>query len=275
MRILLCIGGLPYDEFTLCLGAYVAQATTSALTILHVVRDEREQRAGMETLRRASGALEGLTIAQRLRQGRPTQEIINEIRAGAYDLVIVGAHREVGLPQRILGTVAFQVARRSPISVLVSRKGYVPWGRILICTGGLDIADPVIRVGAQLAHAISAQVTLLHVASPAPSMYTGLAQIEETLSELLRSDTPIAQHLREGAQTLDRHQVDGEVKLRVGVVADEIVREAHEGDHSLVVIGAAGTTGPFLRVFLGNVTNQVVEEAPCSILVVKGDPGRK
>jgi nucleotide-binding universal stress UspA family protein len=100
-------------------------------------------------------------------------------------------------------------------------------------------------------------------------MYTGLEEIEETLPELLQTDTPLAQHLRRSAKILARHQVTATLKQRHGVAADEILREALEGNYDLVVIGASGTAGRLREWLLGNVTRQVVEHALCSVLVVK------
>jgi nucleotide-binding universal stress UspA family protein len=141
--------------------------------------------------------------------------------------------------------------------------------RILICTGGLEVAEPVIETGAQLAGVAHAQATLLHVVSPIPSMYTGLDEIEETLPDLLRTATPIARHLQHGAEILTRHQVTAELKLRYGVVADEILREAHEGNYDLIVIGVVKTASRLKRWLLGDVTREIVDRALLPVLVVR------
>ena len=60
-----------------------------------------------------------------------------------------------------------------------------------------------------------------------------------------------------------------ELRLRYSVAAAEILREVHEGDYDLIVIGAPGAAGRLKEQLLGNVTRQVVEHAPCSVLVVK------
>jgi nucleotide-binding universal stress UspA family protein len=173
------------------------------------------------------------------------------------------------LTQQLLGSVAQKITRRIPASVLIAREIGPSLNRILICTGGIDVADPVIEAGAHLAGAAHAQATLIHVASPIPSMYTGLQNVCETLPELLQTDTPIARHLRHGAKTLDQHQVTAELKLCHGVADDEILREAHQGGYDLIIIGASGKTGRLKEWLLGNVTRQIVERAPCSVLVVK------
>jgi nucleotide-binding universal stress UspA family protein len=100
-------------------------------------------------------------------------------------------------------------------------------------------------------------------------MYTGLDAIEETLPDLLQTDTPVAQHLRYSAEMLAQHQLAGNLKLRYGIAADEILREMVESDYGLVIVGSSGTAGRLRMLLLGNVTRQIVENAPCSVLVVR------
>jgi len=267
--ILICVAGMPYAKAAVRLGGTVARATQSPVTLLHVIQRQAERTEGRRTLELAQGMLPGLEVKARIRQGDPTDRIAAEIRAGDYDLVVVGANEKTGLTQRLLGSVALQVVYRAPISVLIAKQARPSLARILIATGGLDVARPVIKNGARLAGAVRASVTLLHVLSPVPSMYTGLGEVEETLPKLLRSDTPVARHLRSGAEILNRHQVTAEVKLRHGVAVDEILKEAREGDYGLIIIGASGKTGRLRGWLLGNVTRQVVDDSSRSVLVVR------
>jgi nucleotide-binding universal stress UspA family protein len=54
-----------------------------------------------------------------------------------------------------------------------------------------------------------------------------------------------------------------------GDVAEEIVRLANIYKADLIVIGCRGLTG-LKRILEGSVSSQVVGEAVCSVLVVKG-----
>ncbi len=269
MKILLCVAGMPYAEAAVSFGGLIARITRSPVTLLHVARRVEEQVTGKKALARACEMLSSLSVETCLRLGDPIANILAEAQEEDYDLVVIGAQKETRLAQRLLGSVAQAIVRRSPTSVLVVKRAKPDLKRVLICTGGLDIANPVIEAGAQLAGAAHAQATLLYVTSPAASMYAGL-EVEETLPRLLRTDTPIARHLRHGAEILDRHQVAAELRLRHGVVADEILREAHEGNHDLIAIGASGAAGKLRAWLLGNVTRQVVEHAFCSVLVIRG-----
>jgi nucleotide-binding universal stress UspA family protein len=269
MRILLCVAGLPYAERTIQLGGAIARTNCALITMLHIVPSERERPDGEATLATARKKLPDLEVTTRVRRGDPAGRILAEIREGKYNLVIIGANQSTRLRHQLLGSVALQVVRRAPISVLIVRPTWKELCCILICTGGAEVARPVIEGGAWLARAVNAQATLLHVSNPVPSMYTGLGEFEETLVELLKTDTPVARHLRAGAEILNRYQVPAELKLRHGVAVDEILYEAQEGQYDLAVIGAAGATGPLRKWLLGNVTQQIAECAPCSVLIVK------
>jgi nucleotide-binding universal stress UspA family protein len=152
---------------------------------------------------------------------------------------------------------------------LVAQQARSRLERILICSGGGDIAELVTEAGASLARVVGARATLLHVVTPVASMYTGLGEIEESLSQLLQSDTPIARNLRHGAEILEEHGVPAELKLRYGVVADEIIRESLEGDHDLILMGAKKGLVRFKRLMLGAMTKEVVEKSVRSVLVVR------
>jgi nucleotide-binding universal stress UspA family protein len=260
---------MPYAEIAISLGAMIAGLTQSPVTLLHVIRHGESRTTGEQILTAAREHLPDLTVDTRIRRGDPIKQILAEVRKGKYDLMIIGARQGGGLTQQLLGSVAQKIVRRIPTSVLIAREMEPSLKRILICTGGIDVADPVIETGARLACAASAPATLLHVTGNAPGMYTGLREIEETLPELLQTDTPAARHLRHGAEILDQCDVPAELKLRHGVAADEILREVHEGDYDLILIGASGAAGRLREWLLGNVTRQVVEHAPCSVLVVK------
>lgn len=269
MRILVCVAGRPDDQLPVRAAGIIARITQSPLTLVHVVGREEDRAAGERTVASLRDALPGQRVETRVRVGAPPAEILAAAEAGDYDLVVVGAHEPTGLKEHLLGSVTAQTIRQAPISVLVAREVRPSLKRILICTGGTDVADKAVETGAWLAQAADARASLLHVVTPVASMYTGLGEIDEGLSELLQTETPVARHLRHGAEILDGRQVDAELKLRYGVAADEIVREAREGDYDLIMMGVAEKEARLSRWALGNVTREVVAKAPRSVLVVK------
>ena len=139
---------------------------------------------------------------------------------------------------------------------------------MLICTGGLEMGGTLIEVGAEFAKSFVSDATLFHVTANVPSMYTGLQTIEETLKELLETDTPVARHLRQGAETLAENHIDAELKLRHGSAVYEIVREIDLHNHDMIVIGASGADTMIKEWLFGNVAQDIVDAVGIPVLVV-------
>ena len=80
---------------------------------------------GLEVAVRARDRLKplGLEADRKVRQGDPAEEILAEIRDGAYDLVVLGSDGTGRIGEPRLGSVAARVVREGQASVLVMRAG--------------------------------------------------------------------------------------------------------------------------------------------------------
>ena len=61
----------------------------------------------------------------------------------------------------------------------------------------------------------------------------------------------------------------GELKVRHGIVSEEIICEAEEGRYDLIVIGARTEISLLNDLLMEKVTPHIVEHAPSSVLVVR------
>jgi len=279
MKVLICVACESGAGPQLSLGQTLGTLDPGAkLTLLHVLRHGREEAAARACLASAREALTTGEIGTKVRRGDPFLQIVAEMEESGADLVVLGPNKAPGLKIYALGSVTTQFVRRVPCSVLVAQQAFSSLERILICSSGVHVADDVIKTGAWIAQAVGGSATLLHVVTPIPSMYPGLLEPYESLTELLQRDTPVARHLRHGAEILEQHQVPAELSLRYGVISDEIVREARTGNHHLILLGAAKGTADVKRRMVGDVTEQVLESATRSVLIVRerlGDmPGK-
>jgi nucleotide-binding universal stress UspA family protein len=123
-------------------------------------------------------------------------------------------------------------------------------------------------MGRDLACGAWARAILLHVVHALPAMYAGLKQMKETLEELLQSEPEKARELREAAEIVDAQCDSAQVKLRRGIVADEILREGLEGDYDLIVLGSPRPASGLVRVLMGDVSRKVFSRAQRPLLVV-------
>jgi nucleotide-binding universal stress UspA family protein len=76
----------------------------------------------------------------------------------------------------------------------------------------------------------------------------------------------IEQHLQTCAEQMD--DITSVVEVVQGNADTEIIRLANIHDAQLIVLGSRGLTGVD-RILAGSVSSQVVEQSPCTVLVVK------
>ncbi|MFC6764736.1 universal stress protein [Natrinema soli] len=60
-------------------------------------------------------------IDTQLTTGKPDHEIVDLVEEEAYDTIVIGSHGREGISRILLGSVAENVVRRSPIPVVVVR----------------------------------------------------------------------------------------------------------------------------------------------------------
>ena len=99
-------------------------------------------------------------------------------------------------------------------------------------------------------------------------MYTGLDQIDETVEELLQTDTPFAQHLRRGVEILEENELDSEVKIRRGIPIEEIIRETQINNYDLVIVGSSKVNEGLIEMLLGNLTIKIIDKVDLPVLVI-------
>jgi nucleotide-binding universal stress UspA family protein len=269
MAALICIRQLPYSESTVRFGGLVATIMKSPITLMTVIKSEQERPLAAEQLESARALLDGSAAITKIRYGEATEEILLESREQAYDVIVIGSHELGGLLDSLVASITDKVADRAGACVLVVTEGRGSVQKILIPIGGQQMNRAVVEAGARLARRANASVTILYITDPVPSMYTGLDAIEETLEELLQTDTPVASHLRWSARYLNRQGITAELKMIMGVASYAIPREARQGDYDLIVMGARVSTGPFRRLLIDQVTPHVVAHAPCPVLIVR------
>ncbi|HEY43236.1 MAG TPA: universal stress protein [Anaerolineae bacterium] len=124
--------------------------------------------------------------------------------------------------------------------------------RILIATSGSSHSDVALRFGAQIAHPACDPPTVLTVIKKETDRPRTAAILDHAF-ELLEARTP-----------------DVRTKVRIGHVVEEITREAEEGEYDLLVVGYKPPGNFVERLLSRSVVLQVVELAPCPVLIAKG-----
>jgi len=271
MQMLICTIGSKRHKSTLAFAQAVAKAIASKVTLLGVVQRKRKAEEIEQVLEQAKTVLEeaGLETQVCVERGDPEDIVVGALEAGTYDLVALGAVGKKRSHHRLMSSVAMRVVEKATSSVLVIKGARPSLSRVLICASGTGSGHLPVWAGAALACGASAQATVLHVVDAMPSMYAGLEQMEETLAELLQSDTERSRELKWAAQVVKAECDISELKLRRGIAAEEILREARVGDHDLIVLGSSRAAGGIVRVLMGDLTREVVARSECPVLVVR------
>lgn len=145
-RILICSGGKQYIDDAVRLTGEIARGIGASVTLLHVASEPpgifahlprmeedtslllRSQSELGQNLRREKETLEALGVRTevKLRHGTVLEEILREIRAGNYDLVVTGSALSRSLRTYMLGNISREIVNRATCAVLVVRAHQIP-----------------------------------------------------------------------------------------------------------------------------------------------------
>lgn len=182
------------------------------------------------------------------------------------DLVVIG--RLGSLDKLTSGLVALVLLKRTQHSLLIVRPHLKTVHRVLVCTEGPRHGEENFDLAARAARAFEAELTVLHVVSQMGVTESGRASLDQDLRDFMGSGRPEARHLVALRERMKDENTPGAVKVRRGLVVDEVLAEAHEGGHDLLVIGAhdeGGSQGYLYEDF----TSLIVRSSPVSTLVLK------
>ena len=277
MKILIYVGDRTADMPGIRLGSLLARSLGAELTLLHVAPKQKGKKAereeGEQLLDEVARTLEDIPVRTRVRRGNVADRILAEVQENQQDILVICSSRIGGHSRPV--SVNREILPKMPCCVLAVKNPKEQIKRILILTGGIEISESMVKIGARIASALEAQVTLMHVVANVPSMYTGLENIEETLEELLKSNTPISHHLHRCAETLAEYGVPSTLMLKHGEPVYEIIRETDRQAYDLVILGASGATTGLREWFMGNVTRDVIDLVGIPVMVVNQNHARK
>lgn len=139
--------------------------------------------------------------------------------------------------------------------------------RILVPTDGSEYSHRAMTTAVEYAAVFNAEITLFHVVSQPPThMYDFTIKEYYPLSE--EQVNGISSKVFEATcEHVEAGQVSIEKKAVTGYPASEIISEL-DNDIDLVIMGSRGHR-PLKGALLGSVTQRVMAEASCPVMVVK------
>ncbi|NJK40639.1 MAG: universal stress protein [Acaryochloridaceae cyanobacterium SU_2_1] len=136
---------------------------------------------------------------------------------------------------------------------------------ILVPLDSAQLSERVMQAVQSLQLSPATQVILGHVI---PTYDQGLEQPAD-LPSTTEPPVDLYRHIEDQLQGYRTSLAcASQIEIVTGDPAEEIIRLAHIHHADLIVIGSRGLTG-VTRILEGSVSNQVVSEAPCSVMVVR------
>jgi nucleotide-binding universal stress UspA family protein len=272
MKILICSDGTPAAESAIQLGGLLAiplKAETTLFGIAEKSRDEPPLRDALEAQAqslRAHGVVPQIVV----RAGEPIRQILKQTSTTTYDLVVIGSRNTETTGPHWRSEKTYEVIKsiRPPVLVAIGERTTLK--KFLVCTGGKKTIEKAVQLTGKLAAAVGASVTLLHVMAEPPAIYADLVRMEEDVDRLLESKSELGTNLRRQKRELERLGVSAAVRLRHGIVIDQVFEEANEGDYDLIVTGSSPARGLLRHYIMGDITRSILNRANCPVLVARG-----
>jgi nucleotide-binding universal stress UspA family protein len=273
MKILVCSDGSERCGRAFVSAAVIAAATKAETTVLGITENEQGEGGLLETLREEAAVFrEKETKLQIVTKfGDMVAEIVRQTRQINYDLVVIGAERRGTQEFFLPSTKAYSIAETIAPPVLVVPRSRPELKRILICSGGGTYIDNAVRFTSKMAKQLSASITLLNVVPEPPAMHATLFRRQDDVEALLNSGSALARNLRNEKEIAERAGVPVIVRIRHGIVIDQILAEVQESDYDLVVVGSWPVRDPWRNYVIGNVTRDIINRTDRPVLVIRSD----
>ena len=274
MKILICSDGSDPAETAIQLGGSLAEPLKAQVALLGIAETAGDEQSLREALKKQAGSLHGrgMPLDIIVQSGEPVHQILDETSKSKYDLVVIGTRWTGPVGDYWRSKKTYEVIKSVQPPVLVAIGESKQLKRFLVCTGGKEFIEQAVQFTGKLAAAVRASITLLHVMAEPPALYADLVRLEEDVGQLLDSKSELGTNLRRQKRELERLGVPAEVRLRHGIVIEQVFEEAREGDYDLIVTGTSQARGLLRHYIMGDLTRSILNQANVPVLVARAGP---
>jgi nucleotide-binding universal stress UspA family protein len=212
----------------------------------------QEVQKNMELVEEAAGRL-GVTLKPVVPRSHAAHAAIVAVAEKfGPDLIILGRCGKTALARLLMGNVTARVIGLSPVNVLVVPRGAaLAFNRLLIASDGSAYSQAAWKLALSMAQRAESELVAVSVAPEEGDIIQAKAIIHQMVTEANRAKLPL-----KGVNPQ-------------GLAADEgIVHQAIKNEVDLIIMGSRGLTG-LKKLLMGSVTERVIGQSPCPILVVK------
>lgn len=270
MEILIATDGSRFAQEAVNFGVVLGKALDANLSLVGVAEQRSRSTKMRSSLHDIAKALDYESpVPVEIRSGRPADQILKAVADSNADMLVAGTRTRGWMGRLLLGDTAQRLASEIRIPMVLVRRSRPQIQRILVCTGGGEHGRMDVEVASDIASKASAELIILHVMSQVAVTRRALTeQLQKPAAWHQEHGTPEGEHLSEVMEIAAVRGVEVSTKLRWGLVVDQIVAEARQGDYDLVTLGAHGGVG-FRRYLLDDVTEAIISELGRPVLIVR------
>jgi len=222
---------------------------------------------------RASLARDGVEVTDAVRFGARGHEIIQAAEEFRADLLVIAAHQLSRFEAIWLGSITRSVAKHARCPVLVAREPASQLRRVVLAVDDSEHASQAVELVAQLPLPSETEVTVLHVVRPyqpfpglVPSDPVGFQrEVESMRRELQEAASELVERARLRLAAAGKQAATA---VQEGDPAAEVMKLAASQEADLIVLGARGIS-LIPGLILGSVADRVLENAACSVILVR------
>jgi universal stress protein A len=143
--------------------------------------------------------------------------------------------------------------------------------KILVPTDFSEDSDLAFQTALSIAVTYQARIFLLHVISSTVQQNLVDYSLDQSIVDRFLNESIVYSN-EKLQEEIGKNQQSCDIKVipdvRKGQPYEEILKEASERKIDLIVIASHGKTG-FQKYFIGSVTEKVVKEAKCQVLLIR------
>ncbi|MGA3010554.1 MAG: universal stress protein [Terracidiphilus sp.] len=221
------------------------------------------ERQRLEPLAQRAGRL-GIHCKVVVRQGFAAEQILKFVREQRVDRVVIGTHTPGPVGKLLVGSVAEEVLRNSPVPVNIVGPEVIEGAyrhfskRTILCSvGAQDSGRVVVGFAAELAARYNASLILQHVIPPQDSAQ---ALAERTLGQI---EAELPSMVPPGLQ----HKVNVRTRAVLGDPTEELLYQGRSQHANLIVMGAQSVSR-FAAITRAGIVYKVLAYAQCPVITL-------
>lgn len=216
---------------------------------------------------------EGVTAQAELKFGRPWECIIRKVMRDGDELVVVGTREQGAAVRFLFGSTANKLLRYCPCPVWVTKPDVQPEEfHILVPSDFSEVSQRALEIAVNGGQLNDAYVHVLHAVEFTMDHRPWLSDMnEEKLADIRRKARAEAEKkLQEQLAKTDQRTLKYGAQIQVEEgPADRVILDAiNQHKIDLVVMGTI-SRGGIAGALIGNTSERLLPEMPCSILAVK------